>query len=52
MGREQEAHAETTEILRIDPKFSLSRHAKGFLFFKNQSDADRYTESLHKAGLK
>jgi adenylate cyclase len=52
MGREQEAHAETTEILRIDPKFSLNRHAKGFLFFKNQTDADRYMESLRKTGLK
>jgi adenylate cyclase len=52
MGREQEAHAETAEILRIDPKFSLNRQAKGFLFFKNQNDADRYIESLRKAGLK
>jgi adenylate cyclase len=52
MGREQEAHAEAAEILRVDPKFSLNRHAKGFLFFKNQNDADRYMESLHKAGLK
>jgi adenylate cyclase len=52
MGRQQEADAEAAEILRIDPKFSLNRHAKGFLFFKNQNDADRYMESLHKAGLK
>jgi adenylate cyclase len=52
MGREQEAHAETAEILRIDPKFSLNRHAKDFLSFKNQNDADRYIESLRKAGLK
>jgi len=52
MGREQEAHAEAAEILRLDPKFSLNRHAKGFLFFKNQSDADRYMDSLRKAGLK
>jgi adenylate cyclase len=52
MGRQQEAHAEANEILRIDPKFSLNRHAKGFLFFKNQNDADRYMEPLRKAGLK
>jgi adenylate cyclase len=52
MGRQQEAHAETAEILRIDSKFSLNRHAMGFLFFKNQNDADRYMESLRKAGLK
>ena len=52
MGREQEAHAEAAEILRIDPKFSLNRHAKGFLFFKNQNDADRYIDALLKAGLK
>jgi adenylate cyclase len=52
MGRDQEAHAETTEVLRIDPKFSLNRFAKNFLVFKNQNDADRYIESLRKAGLK
>jgi len=52
MGRQQEAHAEAAEILRIDPKFSLNRHAKGFLFFKKQNDADRYMEPLRKAGLK
>jgi adenylate cyclase len=52
IGRELEACAETAEILRIDPKFSLNRHARGFLFFKNQNDGDRYIESLRKAGLK
>jgi len=52
MGREQEAHTEAAEILRIDPNFSLNRHAKGFLSFKDESDADRYIDALRKAGLK
>jgi adenylate cyclase len=51
MGREQEAHTEAAEILRIDPKFSLNRHAKDFLSFKNETDADRYIDALCKAGL-
>jgi len=52
MGREQEAHTEAAEILRIDPNFSLNRHAKGFLSFKDENDADRYIDALRKAGLK
>jgi len=51
MGREKEAHVEATEVLRIDPKFSLEYYAKSLLF-KNQADLDRHIGALRKAGLK
>jgi adenylate cyclase len=49
-GREMEAHAEAEEVLRIDPKFSIERYAKG-LPFKNQALRDLIVAALRKAGL-
>jgi adenylate cyclase len=49
-GREEEARAEAAEILRIDPKFSLKRFAKGQPY-KNQSDTELFINALRKAGL-
>jgi adenylate cyclase len=51
LGREEDARAAATEVLRIDPKFTLERFAHGLLY-KNQNDADRYVDGLRKAGLK
>jgi adenylate cyclase len=51
LGREKDAHAETEEVLRIDPTFTLEAYAKGILF-KNQADMDWTLEALRKAGLK
>ena len=51
MGREEEARAEATEILRINPKFSLGEYAKTGAFW-SQSERDRYVEALRKTGLK
>jgi adenylate cyclase len=51
MGREQEARAEATEVLRISPKFSVDSYAKR-LTFKDQSVADKFIDALRKAGLK
>jgi adenylate cyclase len=51
MDREEEAHAEATEALRINPKFSLDSFAK-ILPYKDQSAADNYINALRKAGLK
>jgi adenylate cyclase len=51
LGREKDARAAATEVLRIDPKFTLERFAHGLLY-KNQNDADRYIDALRKAGLK
>jgi len=50
-GREQDARMEATEVLRIDPNFSLSRHSEA-LTYKNQADTARVIEALRKAGLK
>jgi adenylate cyclase len=49
-GHEQEARAEVAEVLRINPKFSLTRFAKT-LPYKNNSDRDLLINALRKAGL-
>jgi len=51
LGRDEEAHAEAAEVIRINPKFSLESFAKT-LPLKNQTQIDRYIEALRKAGLK
>jgi adenylate cyclase len=51
MGREEEAHAEAAEILRINPNFSVDSWARS-LVFKDQSQADKYVSALRKTGLK
>ena len=51
MGREKEARAEAEEVIRLNPEFSLERHAKE-IPYKNQAAKDLYIEALRKAGLK
>jgi adenylate cyclase len=51
LGREEEAHAEAAEVLKIYPEFSLEHYAKA-LPFKNKADTDRWISSFRKAGLK
>jgi adenylate cyclase len=51
MGREKEARAEATEVLRIDPKFSPDFFAKTTPL-KDQSEIDKVVKALRKAGLK
>lgn len=50
MDREKEKRAEGTEVLRIDPKFSIERNIKVLPF--GQSRKDRIADALRKAGLK
>jgi tetratricopeptide (TPR) repeat protein len=50
MGREKEARAEATEILGINPKFSVDSWAKNSLYKKSQTD--KLVDTLRKAGLK
>ena len=50
-GREEEALAEATEVLRINPKFSLEKFEKR-LTFKKKTDKERWIGALRKAGLK
>jgi len=49
-GREDEAHAEAAEVMRIDPQFSLERYAKMVPF--RQALVDQFVEACRKAGLK
>jgi tetratricopeptide (TPR) repeat protein len=51
VGREEEAHAEAAEVLKVDPGFSLERLAKT-VPLKNKADTDLYIGALRKAGLK
>ena len=51
MGRDEEAHAEAAEVLRINPKFSVDYWAK-ISPFKDQSVIDANINALRKAGLK
>jgi adenylate cyclase len=50
-GRDEEARAEVSEVLRIQPKISLESLAKR-VAFKNKADIDRFIDALRKAGLK
>ena len=51
MGREKDARAEAAEVLRISPKYSLDYFAKTSPY-KDQSEIDKITNALRKAGLK
>jgi adenylate cyclase len=51
LGREEEAHAQAAQIVRMDPKFNLESFVKT-LPFKNKADAELLLDSLYKAGLK
>ena len=51
-GHEKEAHAVASEILKMNPKFSLEWFSKGVgRRFKKQADIELYISSLRKAGI-
>jgi adenylate cyclase len=50
-GSDEEAHAEVSEVLRIQPGISLEAIAKRSPL-KNKDDRDRFIDALRKAGLK
>jgi adenylate cyclase len=50
-GREEEARAEASEVLRINPKFSVQSWEKT-MPFRNQADLELVIGALRKAGLK
>ena len=50
LGREEEAHGEAAEVLRIRPKFSLERYAKSRVK-KDKAALEREIDALRKAGL-
>jgi len=49
-GREKEARKEATEVLRINPKFTVESYTR-ILPYMNPSDRDRTAQGLRKAGL-
>ena len=46
-GRDEAARAEATEVLRIQPKFSIKKSR-----YKRETDIERFDGALRKAGLK
>jgi len=50
LGREEEASASASEVLRINPKFRIMTYAKSHVE-KNKEDKDRYINALRMAGL-
>ena len=49
-GKEKEALKEGTEVLRINPKFTVESYMRN-IPYKNPSDRDRVAQGLRKAGL-
>jgi len=49
-GREAEARKEGSEVLRINPKFTVEPYMRN-IPYKNPSDRDRVAQGLRKAGL-
>jgi tetratricopeptide (TPR) repeat protein len=50
LGKLDEARAETMEVLRIDPKWTINKGART-LPFKRPEDAEHFFDGLRKAGL-
>jgi adenylate cyclase len=50
-GREEEAHIEAGEVLRINPKFSVD-HWEKTIPYRNKADKELIIGALRKAGLK
>ena len=50
-GREEEAHVEAAEVIRLNPKF-LVETWETTMPFKNKSDLELVIGALRKAGLK
>ena len=49
--REEEAHHQAKELLRVDPTFSLDKFSE-MLPLKDKAEVERYIAFLRKAGLK
>ncbi|MGD8983624.1 MAG: tetratricopeptide repeat protein [Desulfobacteraceae bacterium] len=50
LGREEEAHAEAAEVLRLNPNYCVENAAKGWPY-KKESDRELILTGLRKAGL-
>jgi len=49
-GRHEEAQAEASEVLRIQPRFSLEEFQKK-LTYRKENDRERFLDALRMAGL-
>ena len=50
VGREEDAKTSVSEILRIDPDFSIKKYMDG-LSYRDPAESARFEEGLRKAGL-
>jgi adenylate cyclase len=51
LGRLDEARAESAEVLRIDPKFTIDGTSRRLFLYKRPEDAEHIFDGLRKAGL-
>jgi adenylate cyclase len=51
LGRLQEARAESAEVLRVQPTYSIDNTQRKWSIFKFPKDADHFYDGLRKAGL-
>ena len=47
----EEAHSEAEQVLRLDPKFSISRTPRLLAPFKHDGDFEHFVEGFRAAGL-
>jgi adenylate cyclase len=50
MGRDEEAHAEAAEVLRLNPRFSVESFGRTSTI-KDRSVIDKLMNAMRKAGL-
>ena len=50
LGREEEAHTEAAEVLKLNPRFSVMKHAN-ILPIRDKAVKECYIDALRKAGL-
>jgi adenylate cyclase len=51
LGQLAEAQIEVTEVLRVDPKYTIGGTQRQISVFKQPEDAEHYFDGLRKAGL-
>jgi adenylate cyclase len=51
MGQFEEARAEVSEVMRLDPNYTIGGVARPTAAFKNAEDDKHYFDGLRKAGL-
>ena len=53
LDREEEAHQQAQELLKVHPAFSLDEYAQTILLLvEDRAEAERFIDNLRRAGLK